>query len=169
MNLTPGGSVTAINANGWTPLPSGTENVQGDLRPTPHIRRSASAAASPTTAAPDSLPPNTFIVVQRGTCARVAKAIFGQQAGAAGVIMINNAPGYPPYEGPITGDPDPPGPPLFGGFSYSVTIPFLGVPSGQGPTLIAADNGTLTLSATDAHEPRLRVARELLVLWSAVG
>ena len=97
-----------------------------------------------------------------------AKAIFGQQAGAAGVIMINNAPGYPPYEGPITRDPDPPGPPLYGGFSYTVTIPFLGVPSGQGPTLVAADGGTLTLSATTITNPRLRVACELLVLGPAV-
>ena len=168
MNLTPGGSVTAINANGWTPLPSGTENVKVIWADAAHTTVSLGCSVADDGGA-NSLPPNTFIVVQRGTCARVAKAIFGQQAGAAGVIMINNAPGYPPYEGPITGDPDPPGPPLFGGFSYNVTIPFLGVPSGQGPTLTAADNGTLTLSATDAHEPRLRVARELLVLWSAVG
>ena len=30
-------------------------------------------------------------VVQRGVCARVAKAIYGQQAGAAAVIMVNNS------------------------------------------------------------------------------
>ncbi len=30
-------------------------------------------------------------VVQRGICARVAKAIFGQQAGAIAVVMVNNA------------------------------------------------------------------------------
>ena len=61
----------------------------------------------------------------------MAKAIFGQQAGAAGVIMINNAAGYPPYQGPDHPYPDPPGPPLNGGFHYTVTIPFLGVPSGR--------------------------------------
>ena len=33
----------------------------------------------------------TIAVVNRGTCARVAKAIFGQQAGAAAVVMVNNA------------------------------------------------------------------------------
>ena len=38
-------------------------------------------------------------VVQRGTCARVARAIFGQQAGAAAVVMINNAAVLPPFEG----------------------------------------------------------------------
>ena len=51
-------------------------------------RTSRSAAPSPTSAR--SLP-NTIAVVNRGTCARVAKAIFGQQAGAAAVVMVNNA------------------------------------------------------------------------------
>jgi len=75
----------------------------------------------------NSLPPNTYIVVRRGTCARVAKAIYGQQAGAAGVIMVNNNPGYPPYEGPITKNPDD-------GSDYTVTIPFLGVQGGSNPS-----------------------------------
>ena len=69
------------------------------------------------------------------------------------MIMINNAAGYPPYEGPITQDPDPPGPPLYGGFAYTVTIPFLGVPSGQGSTLVAADGGTVTLTGTTITNP----------------
>src|SRR6185436_11204741 len=30
-----------------------------------------------------------LVVTQRGTCARVARAVFGQQAGAAAVVMIN--------------------------------------------------------------------------------
>ena len=42
----------------------------------------------------------------RGTCARVARAIFGEQAGAAAVLMINNAPGLPPFEGHISSNPD---------------------------------------------------------------
>ena len=37
-------------------------------------------------------------VVSRGSCARVAKAIFGQQAGAAAVVMVNDEDGFPPYE-----------------------------------------------------------------------
>jgi minor extracellular serine protease Vpr len=61
-----------------------------------------------------------LVVVQRGFCARVAKAIYGQQAGAAAVAMINNATGFPPIEGQITSNPDT-------GMSYTVTIPFLGV------------------------------------------
>jgi subtilisin family serine protease len=59
-------------------------------------------------------------VVERGTCARVAKAIFGQQAGAAAVVMANNAAGLPPFEGPITSNPDT-------GIPFTVTIPFAGV------------------------------------------
>ena len=47
-----------------------------------------------------------MVVVLRGTCARVAKAIYAQQAGAAAVIMINNANTLPPFEGPITSNPD---------------------------------------------------------------
>ena len=66
--------------------------------------------------------PAKLVVVQRGTCARVARAIFGQQAGAAAVLMVNNADSLPPFEGPITGNPDT-------GEQYNVTIPFLGVKS----------------------------------------
>ena len=32
-----------------------------------------------------------LVITRRGTCARVARAIFGQRAGAAAVIMVNNA------------------------------------------------------------------------------
>ncbi len=68
--------------------------------------------------------PLQVAVVNRGTCARVAKAIFGQQAGADAVIMVNNADSYPPYEGEITSNPDD-------GTPYTVTIPFLGVRSSR--------------------------------------
>ena len=57
-------------------------------------------------AAYGSLPPNTLAVANRGVCARVAKAIFGQQAGAAVVVMVNNANSLPPFEGKITSNPD---------------------------------------------------------------
>jgi subtilisin family serine protease len=63
-------------------------------------------------------------VAQRGACARVAKAIFGERAGAAAVIMTNNAAVLPPFEGPITGNPDT-------GVPFTVTIPFVGVRGNQ--------------------------------------
>src|SRR5437870_1885574 len=47
-----------------------------------------------------------LVVTVRGTCGRVDRAIYGEQAGAAAVAMINNAAGYPPFEGPITSNPD---------------------------------------------------------------
>jgi minor extracellular serine protease Vpr len=70
-------------------------------------------------------------VVQRGTCARVARAIFGQQAGAAAVVMINNANSLPPFEGEITSNPDT-------GEQFTVTIPFFGV---KGPVTTATSDG----------------------------
>ena len=85
-------------------------------------------------------------VVQRGTCARVAKAIYGRDAGAAAVAMINNTAGYPPFEGDITSNPDT------GQSVPKVTIPFFGI-SGtvtgtDGANLIAADGGSVTLTNT---------------------
>ena len=74
-------------------------------------------------------------VVQRGVCARVARAIFGQQAGAAAVVMINNANVLPPFEGQITENPDT-------GEKYTVTIPFFGV------------KGLATTTTSDRSRPR---------------
>ncbi len=63
-------------------------------------------------------------VARRGSCARVAKAIFGQMGGAVAVIMTNNAAGLPPFEGKITSNPDT-------GEPFVVTIPFIGVGGNQ--------------------------------------
>jgi minor extracellular serine protease Vpr len=136
-----GGTLTAIDANGFAPLPPGPFNTKVIFSSPGVISLGCSPAAD---GAP--LPPNTFIVVARGTCGRVAKAIYGQQAGAAGVIMVNNAPAYPPFEGKITTNPD-------NGAPYTVTIPFLGVPSTSAAQLEAADGGTLTESAATITNP----------------
>jgi minor extracellular serine protease Vpr len=156
-DLSSGGSLTAIVANGFSPLPPGPFSLKVIFSAPGTISQGCSAAAD---GGANSLPPNTFIVVARGTCARVAKAIFGQQAGAAGVIMVNNSPDFPPYEGKITNDPDAAGPPLFGGFDYTVTIPFLGVPGGSPPSaspaavqLIAANGGKVSEVATTLSNP----------------
>jgi subtilisin family serine protease len=94
-----------------------------------------------------------LVVTVRGTCARVARAIFGQKAGAAAVAMINTAADYPPREGPITSNPDT-------GEKFIVTIPFLGVRGVLGPAatpdgddLVAADGGTVTLAPTTIANP----------------
>src|SRR5256885_8456580 len=94
-------------------------------------------------------------VVQRGTCARVAKAIYGRDAGAAAVAMINNASGYPPFEGDITSNPDT------GQSVPKVTIPFFGikdtVTGTDAKNLIAADGGSVTLTNTTVVNPNYKV------------
>jgi minor extracellular serine protease Vpr len=99
-----------------------------------------------------------FVVVVRGVCARVHKAILGNKAGAAAVAMINTDSGYPPFEGKITSDPDT-------GEQYTVTIPFFGIrgvlgsdPTDDGDNLITADSpqgagGTVTLTNATIANP----------------
>jgi hypothetical protein len=87
-----------------------------------------------------------IVVVQRGVCARVARAIFGQKAGAKAVVMINNTTGLPPFEGEITSNPDT-------GEAYTVTIPFFGVrglvgTGADATKLVAADGTTISITNT---------------------
>lgn len=121
------------NSNGAT-LPSGTFKVK--------VLRNADGSVSL------GCDPNEYkgtagmvVVTVRGNCARVDRAIYGQQAGSAAVVMINNATGFPPYEGPITQNPDT-------GAPVSVTIPFLGATPAQQADLVAADGGTTTMTPT---------------------
>ena len=85
-------------------------------------------------------------VIARGTCARVAKAIYGQEAGAAAVIMVNSDGSYPPFEGKITSNADT-------GEPANVTIPFLGVPNTGAAALIAANGQTTTLTNKPLTNP----------------
>ena len=93
-----------------------------------------------------------LVVVLRGTCARVHKAILGQKAGAGAVAMINTGSGYPPFEGDITSDADT-------GEQFHVTIAFFGVKGvlgtgSDGDTLAAADAGTAnTITAAVVPNP----------------
>ena len=80
--------------------------------------------------------PGDIVVAVRGVCARVDRAILGEAAGAAAVIMVNSANSLPPLEGPIPRD---------GGV---VQIPFLGVRSSNGAALLAANGSTATLTDT---------------------
>lgn len=74
------------------------------------------------------------VVTLRGVCARVDRAILGEAAGAAAVIMVNNSSALPPLEGPI---------PREGGV---VEIPFLGVSSSAAAGLLAANGTTVTIT-----------------------
>ena len=139
----PGGpvakTITAINANGAA-LSAGSLTVK--------VLRTASGAVSLGCNPAEYVAANVtgkLVVTQRGTCARVARAIFGQQAGAAAVVMINNATSLPPFEGPITSNPDT-------GESFTVTIPFLGVrglassPTSDGFALVRRDGQPVSLA-----------------------
>jgi subtilisin family serine protease len=69
-------------------------------------------------------------IATRGVCTRVERAVHATNAGALGVIFINNAAGYPPLEGPIPG----------------ASVPFVGVPDSAAGSL---SNGlTVTLAAS---------------------
>ncbi|WP_433363413.1 S8 family serine peptidase [Actinoplanes sp. CA-142083] len=85
-------------------------------------------------------------VIARGTCARVAKAIYGQAAGAAAVLQVNSDGSYPPFEGAITSNPDT-------GEPANVTIPLLGVPNTAAAALIAANGQTTTLTNNQLANP----------------
>jgi subtilisin family serine protease len=87
-----------------------------------------------------------LVITLRGTCARVKRAIVGQQAGAAAVAMINSDTAYPPLEGPITSDPDT-------GEQYTVTIPFLGIKSTDGAAATSLDGKSTTLPAVAVPNP----------------
>lgn len=92
---------------------------------------------------------NQIAVSTRGDCARVAKAIFAQKAGAAAAVQVNTTNDYPPFEGTITSNPDT-------GEAYTVTIPFLGVRASDGPALAAADGQDATVAAADLENPAFR-------------
>jgi subtilisin family serine protease len=128
----------AINAND-APLPSGALPVKVLKTPSGGIALGCSQTDYDGTA-------GMLVITKRGTCARVARAVFGQRAGAAAVLMVNTDPSYPPFEGKITENPD-------NGDPEDVTIPFLGVPSTATAAMLAADGTTVTLSPTTLANP----------------
>ncbi len=124
-----GTDVTGINANGG-PLP-----ITGTLR----VLRDAAGGVGLGCLPDDyaAVVPGEIVVTGRGECDRVARAVNGQAAGAAGVIMINNAPGLPPSEGTIDG----------------VTIPFVGVEESASATIVALDGTAITLDVVEIANP----------------
>ena len=147
IHLSTGPTLTGINANEAGFADGTVYNVR--VLPAAHH---LGCNGPPPPGAPTDYPlvpavaPNTILVVDRGTCARVAKAIYGQMNGAAAVVMVNNAGGLPPLEGPISVNPDTRA-------AFVVTIPFFGVPSSGSAALHAADGGTATVSNTAIANP----------------
>lgn len=155
--LTFGGTtINSINANG-AELPAGAlEIVSLTDDPATPADESLGCAVGDYTRAGIVEGGNQLAVTERGLCARVARGVFAQQAGAAAVVMINNTAGYPPYEGEITVNPDT-------GAPYRVTIPLLGVrgvvgtaPTDDGDQLLAADGQTVTLAESTIVNPGFR-------------
>jgi len=126
-----GPTIDSINANGATFSDGTTLPIK--------VLKNGSAISLGCNPAEYAGSTGMLVVTARGTCARVARAVFGQQAGAAAVLMVNNVNALPPFEGPITGNPDT-------GEQFNVTIPFLGVPSSAGAAFLAADGGSLSMT-----------------------
>ena len=146
LNLGSGTPVVAINANAAT-VTDGTSLPVVVLADDPATPGENEALGCSVAAFQKAGASGKLAVTVRGTCARAARAIYGQQAGAAAVAMINTDAGYPPFEGPITSNPDT-------GVPFTVTIPFLGVRGVLGPAatddgdrLVVATNATLTNTA----------------------
>jgi len=121
-------TLSAINANGaaYTSPLAGTVKVVRNPSGTVSLGCSVAAFQA------DGGVAGKIAVVSRGTCARVAKAVYGQQAGAIAVVMVNNTSALPPYEGIIFQNPDT-------GDFYDVTIPFFGL---KGTTAVATSDGS---------------------------
>ncbi len=153
----PGGtSIQAINANG-APLPTTPLKVVV-LKDDPATGANEALGCSVDAYTKAGIVPggNQVAVTVRGTCARVARGVFGQKAGAAAVVMVNNTADFPPYEGPIRENPDT-------GEQYQVTIPLLGVrgvlgaaPTQDGDNLVAAEGFEVSFSATTMNNPSFR-------------
>jgi len=140
LNLGSGAPVTAINANAAS-VTDGTSLSIVVLRDDPATAAEDEALGCSVAAFQKAGAAGKLAVTVRGTCARTARAIYGQQAGAAAVAMINTDVGYPPFEGPITSNPDT-------GEAFTVTIPFLGVRGLLGAA--ATDDGDRLITAANA-------------------
>ncbi len=86
-----------------------------------------------------------MIVTLRGSCSRAARAVFAQRNAAAAALMINNAPNYPPFDGPISGSAET-GP-------FSVTIPFFGARGADSAAVVGNDGGTAIATNTTIANP----------------
>jgi minor extracellular serine protease Vpr len=144
---TTAGPITAIVANGAS-LPGGSFPIKVLRAPD----NSVSLGCDPQEYVSQNVA-GTIVVTQRGVCARVARAIFGQKAGAAAVVMINNTSGLPPFEGEIRSNPDT-------GEEFTVTIPFLGVRGVLGPAatadgdnLVASDGSSTAMTPSTVTNP----------------
>lgn len=154
VRLPDGSSVPAVNANGVDPIPAGPFTVVA-LRDDPATTENEALGCSVDAYTRNGVTAggNQLAVTVRGSCARAARAVYGQQAGAAAVAMIDTSANFPPYEGPILANPDT-------GEAFTVTIPFLGIrgllgaePTEDGDKLVAAHGGQVGVTAQPLPNP----------------
>jgi minor extracellular serine protease Vpr len=158
------GPITAINAND-AELPTGSIPIHVLRNPNGTVSLGCNGIGPNGNPVPGSTPgeyeaqnvEGKIVVTVRGTCARVARAVHAQRAGAAGVIMVDTSTSFPPFEGKILGNPD------VAGDEEDVTIPFLGVrgvlgpnPTADGDNVVAADGQSITLTGTTIANPGFR-------------
>lgn len=86
-----------------------------------------------------------IVVSARGTCARTFRAGAAQHFGAAAAAMINNAAGFPAYEGPIPGGASDPN---SGNIYEPVSIPFFGIAQADAGTLTGPTGGPAPATAS---------------------
>jgi minor extracellular serine protease Vpr len=133
-----GAPITTINANGAAVGPTSLQvkvlrDAAGNIR----------LGCSPADYVDVS---GKLVVTKRGTCARTSRAIYGQAAGAAAVLMVNTSNALPPFEGAITQNFDT-------GEFVTVTIPFLGTSLANEAAIKALDGQTLTLTSGGIANP----------------
>ena len=76
-----------------------------------------------------------IVVANRGNCSFVEKATSAQNAGAAGLVIVN-----------LASSPDPTTPPFLGGTALELTIPVLSLNLADGQALATAIPGGVTLT-----------------------
>ncbi|WP_206079713.1 S8 family peptidase [Propioniciclava coleopterorum] len=149
-----GSSLVAINANGLDPLPAGPFTIVA-LKDDPATAENESLGCSVAAYTSNGIKAgaNQLAVSVRGTCARAARPIYAQQAGAAAAAMIDTSANYPPFEGAIVENPDT-------GAPFEVTIPFLGfrgvlgsAATDDGDKVVAANGQQVTLAAQPLDNP----------------
>jgi subtilisin family serine protease len=140
-NIAGAGSSPAIVANGAT-------FADGLSLPVKVLKNAAGAIGQGCSQSDYAGTAGMLVVTRRGTCARVARAVYGQKAGAAAVLMVNSTAAFPPFEGKITSNPDT-------GEKVTVTIPFLGVPgtAATRAAWLAANGKTVTLTNALINNP----------------
>lgn len=130
------GGITLINANG-IPL-SGSAAVVVVRTPDGGVSLGCNVADFPSSVV------GKVAVVQRGTCARVDKAINAEKAGAIGTIMINTVAGFPPYEGVVPG----------------LNTPFYGASATDRATVLGWDGTSISIAPTSIANPMFAKAAD---------